>query len=148
GTTANPFATVAAAQSAGGDVIVIQSGTILNEAVTLASGQHLFGQGGGAEFLTTLGGGVVPIPTAAGGGATPVFQNAPGDAITLASNTEVAGFNIIGPTGNGITGNGVSGVSLHDLTFTSIGGDAINLANSSGSVTLRNIQIASATGNG
>ena len=71
-----------------------------------------------------------------------------GTAVTLASNSEVAGFAIVGSTGNGISGSGVSGVSLHDLMFTSIGGDAINLANSTGNVTMSNIQVNSATGNG
>jgi len=150
GTSANPFSSVAAAQAAGGNVIFVQSGSVLNQAITLAPGQHLIGQGNSVETLATTGGGSVRLPNLlqASLQATPVIQNVPGTAVTLASNTEVAGFNIIGSTGSGITGTGVSGVSLHDLTFSSIGGDAINLTNSSGSVTIRNTQITSAVGNG
>ncbi len=152
GTTGNPFSTVAAAQSAGGNLIIVQSGSVLTQPITLASGQHLFGQGNSNEYVPTTAGGNVPIPTlllAAGqSSATPVIQNVSGNAVTLASNTEVAGFNITGSTGDGIVGNGVSGVSLHDLAFSSIGGDAINLTNSSGSVVLGNIDVLSATGNG
>ena len=151
GTTANPFSTVAAAQAAGGNVILVQSGSVLTDPITLTAGQHLFGQNGAVQTLATQGGGNVQIPNLLQAGqtfSTPIIQNAAGTAVTLASNTEVAGFNISGSTGNGITGNNVSGVSLHDLMFSSIGGDAINLANSTGSVTMSNIQVNSATGNG
>ena len=155
GTTANPFSSISAAQAAGGNVFLVQNGSILNQAITLSSGQHLFGQGNFAETLATTGGGNVPIPNLllaavqqSGTGSTPIIQSVNGSAVTLASNSEVAGFNITATNGNGITGTGVSGVSLHDLVFSSIGGDAINLTNTSGNVTMSNIQIASATGNG
>jgi Inverse autotransporter, beta-domain len=148
GTTANPYSTIAAAQAAGGNVILVQSGSVLNQAVTLTSGQHLLGLGPVTQYLPTVGGGSVPIPNLvqAAQRTTPVIQNVTGTAITLASNTDVGGFTITGSTGNGISGTGVSGVSLHDLMFSSIGGDAINLANLSGNVTIFNTQVTSVTG--
>lgn len=152
GTSANPFSSVAAAQAAGGDVIFVQNGSVLTQPITLTAGQHLFGQGNPNEFLTVAGG-QVRMPTAVdplqpGTGAAPIIQNIAGNAITLASNTDVAGFTITGGTGNAITGTGVSNVSIHDLIFNSLGGDAVNLTNASGTVALSNLQIASGTGNG
>ncbi|WP_010586935.1 inverse autotransporter beta domain-containing protein [Schlesneria paludicola] len=149
GTTVNPFSSVAAAQAAGGNVIFVQSGSVLNQPITLSSGQHLFGQGNFSEKLATTGGGYVQLPNLLQAGqTTPIIQNVTGTAVTLASGTEVAGFNIVGSTGNGIAGNGVSGISLHDLVFASVGSDAINLTNASGNVTIQDTQIASSFGNG
>ena len=166
GTAAHPFLSIAEAQAAGGNVILVQSGSVLQESVTLTSGQHLFGQGAFAESLPTLGGGRVPIPNLLNAaqqsvaGSTPLFAD--GTGVTLASNTEVAGFKFDGsfmvfpatinstpgPISASIAGTGVSNVSLHDLTFSSVSGDAINLTNSSGAVSISNVQINSATGNG
>ena len=154
GTTSNPFSSVAAAQAAGGNVMIVQSGSVLNEAIALKTGEHLFGQGTIPESLALKGGGTIQIPNlvqASQVGSTirnPVLGNSNGTAVTLASNTEVAGFTLSGSSGNGISGTNVSGISLHDLSFSGNTGDAINLANSSGNVTLRNIQINSGGGNG
>ena len=155
GTSANPFSSISAAQAAGGNVFFVKSGSVLDQAITLNPGQHLFGQGNYAQTLATTGGGNVQIPNLlqaagqqSGTGQTPIIQSATGTVVTVASNSEVAGFSIIGMNGNGITGNGVSGVSLHDLVFAANGGDAINLTNSSGNVAMSNIQVASASGNG
>jgi Inverse autotransporter, beta-domain len=155
GTGANPFSSVSAAQLAGGNVFIVQSGSVLNQAITLNQGQYLFGQGHFSETLATTGGGNVQIPNLllaaslqSGAGSTPIIQGVNGSAVTLASNSGVAGFNIVGASGNGISGNGVTGVSIHDLVFSAIGGDAINLTNSSGNVIMSNLQIISASGNG
>lgn len=151
GTTSHPFTSVAAAQAAGGNVIVVQSGSVLNESITLAPGQHLFGQGPTTQYLVTNGGAIVPIPNLMQGNSAlvaPIIQNATGSAITLASNSEVGGFTISGASGNGVTGSGVSNVSVHDLVFGSIGGDAVRLTNSTGIVSLGNLQVNSALGNG
>ena len=155
GTSANPFPSISAAQAAGGNVFIVQNGSVLNQAIMLSPGQYLFGQGNFNETLATAGGGNVQIPNLllaaaqqSGAGSTPSIQSVNGTAVTLASNSEVAGFNIVGASANGIAGNGVSGVSLHDLVFSSIGGDAINLKNSSGNVAMSNIQVVSTSGNG
>lgn len=154
GTTANPYSSISAAQAAGANVIIVRSGSVITDAITLAPGQHLFGQTGSPQSLPTSGGGTVMIPNLGAPSLLPVFNTTPvidgisGSAITLASNSEVAGFLISGSTGSAITGTGVSGVSLHDLMFTSIGGDAINLSNSSGNVYIANTQINSVASNG
>lgn len=148
GTAAHPFSTVAAAQAAGGNVIIVEQGSVLHESIVLTSGQHLFGQGNYTATLPTAGGSVQIPNLMQAAGVMPIIQNSSGSAITLASNSEVAGFNITGSTGNGITGTGVSGVSVHDMVFSSIGGDAIHLTNATGAVNISNTQINSATGNG
>ena len=156
GTTANPFNTLGGALGAGGDVIYVRSGSIINESVTLSPGQHLIGEGSG-QTLSIPGGGYVSLPNLsqssqqANATVTPRFEGRngfSGPEITLASNTEVAGFTFNHTSGNAITGTNVSGISLHDLTFNQIGADAIHLTNSSGKVAMSDIQINSASGNG
>ncbi len=152
GTTANPFRTIADAQAAGGDLIYVRSGSVINQTVTMAEGQHLLGQIDGVNQSVALGGGgyaTLPnVPHAGNSSATPVFASVNGPAVVLASNTDVGGFVFNTTTGGGVTGTNASGVSLHDLTFSNIGADAVHLTGSSGTVTLRNLQVNSATGNG
>lgn len=154
GTAAAPNETIAAAQAAGGNVIIVQGGSQINESVTLTSGQKLFGEGNYNPVLAVAGGGFIQVPIAHHAGEfststqTPLFTGVNGTAITVASNTEVAGFKFAGSTGDGIDGTNATNVSLHDLTFLAAGGDAIHLTGSSGTVSLRNIQINGANGNG
>ena len=153
GSTSSPWTTVAQAQAAGGNVIIVQSGSILNESVTLTSGQHLFGQGNYVQNLAVTGGGVVQVPlqgdlAQSGSVQSPIFSGVTGNAINLATNTEVSGFTFSGTSGHGIYGNNVADISLHDLKFISTGSDSIHMTNSSGSVSMRNVQINGAAGNG
>ena len=155
GTTANPFNTLSGAIGSGGDVIYVRSGSIINESVTLNAGQHLLGESNTVQQALALqGGGYAYLPNLsqasqqANSTVSPSFQGTTGPAVTLASNTEVAGFNFIHTGGNAIVGTDVQNTSLHDLTFTSIGGDAIHLTNPTGNAILYNDQISSASGNG
>ena len=155
GTTANPFNTLSGALAAGGDVIYVRSGSVINESVTLASGQHLLGESNTVrQGLALAGGGVAYLPNVsqslqqANATVTPRFEGTSGPAVTLASHTEVAGINFNVTRDSGIVGANVTDVSLHDLTFNQIGADAIHLTNSGGNVTMSNIQVNSATGNG
>ncbi len=159
GTTANPFNTVSAAIASGGDVIYVRSGSIINEAITLQPGQHLIGESNTASgALTVAGGGTAFLPhlsqSSQQGNATltPRFESINGNlatsaAVTLASNTEVAGF-LFNHDISGIFGSNVSGVNLHDLTFNQVSGNAIYLSGSSGNVNMSNIQVNSAGGDG
>ena len=154
GTAAKPFATVAEAQAAGGNVFVVQNGSVMTDPIVLSAGQHLFGQGNYTPTLGIAGGGAVQLPISQLPGEPgtsnqqAIFENVTGTAVTVASNTEVAGLTFSGASDNGITGTNASNVSLHDLTFLATGGDSIHLTNSSGSVTLDNIQIKGSSGNG
>ena len=155
GTTAHPFNSIGAAIASGGDVIYVRSGTIINESITLSAGQHLIGESNTASgALALAGGGTAFLPhlsqASQQGNATltPRFEATNGNAITLASNTEVSGFVFNHVSGDGIIGTNASGVNLHDLTFNQVGADAIHLTGSSGNVNMDNIQINSAGGNG
>jgi len=158
GTTANPYRSLAAAIASGSDVIYVRSGSTFSESVTLLPGQHLLGETANLSLkLAVAGGETASLPhlsQAAGLGnatLTPHFEKVQGStspSITLASNTEVAGFNFNNTGGSGIVGTNVAGTNLHDLTFNQIGGDAIRLTGSSGNVSMNNIQINSASGNG
>lgn len=154
GTAENPYHTIADAQAAGADIIIVRSGSVISDTITLAPGQHLLGQGNYSSVIPVLGGGSVTIADvlqASGPGSstqTPIFQGVTGTAVVLNSNTELAGFVFTSSTGTAVTGTNVNGASIHDLTFTSTGGDAIHLTNSSGLISMKNIQINAATGNG
>lgn len=147
GTTASPFQTIAAAQAAGGDLIIVQGNSVINSAVTLTAGQHLIGDG--SHQTIALGGGeFVALPTLISGGATPQFSGITGTALTMASGSEVAGFNFSNINGNAIAGSNVNGAVLRDLNFQNITGDAIRFTNASGSFDLQNIDITSTTASG
>lgn len=147
GTFANPYATVAAAQSAGADVILVQGNSVLTSGVTLAAGQQLLGDGSN-QSLALLGGGSARLPTQVTGGATPRFEGVNGPAVTLGSQSTVAGFRIVNNNGNGIVGSNVNGATIRDMTFQGITGDAMRITNSSGKFDIGNLVINQATGNG
>lgn len=147
GTTANPWQTVEQAQQAGADVILVQGNSILTTGVTLADGQQLLGDGT-IQQLALDGGGTVHVPTQVSGGATPQFSGVNGTAVTLGSHSTFAGFKIINNNGNAVVGSSVSDVTLRDLTFQNITGDAVRLTNSTGLVTMQNLGIDTTNGNG
>lgn len=152
GTADRPFTSIADAQAAGGNLIIVKSGSVIDSSVTLTDGQKVFGEGNYSQLLGVQGGGTIQMQSLlapAGGGVSqsPIFTNSTGNAITMASNTEVAGFNISN-SGGGIVGNNLSNVTIHDVKFLGTGGDAIHLTNSSGNLYLNHIQINNANGNG
>ncbi len=147
GTTSSPFATVAEAMQAGGDVIFVQGNSVLSEAVVLNSGQRLIGDGSG-QSLPLPGGGTVSLPTLIAAAQLPRFDGINGNAVTLASNSEVSGFSFTNIMGNAIVGNNVSTGVIRDNTFTNIAGDAIAITNSSGTFRLINIDVESTSGDG
>lgn len=147
GTTANPYQTVAAAQAAGGDVILVQGNSVLSTAVTLTNGQQLLGDGS-FQRLALSGGGTVGLPTQIAGGATPRISGIVGTAVTMATNSRLAGFTIANSTGHGVAGSNVGGATISDVTFQNIGGDAIRFTNSTGNFDLDNIVVSTTGGNG
>lgn len=147
GTTTNPYQTIAAAQAAGGDLILVQGNSVITSAVTLTSGQHLIGDGSHAAIALN-GGGTIYMPTQIAGGATPMFSGITGNAVTMASGSEVTGFKFSNINGGGIVGTNVNGATLRDLTFQNITGDAVKFTNSSGKFTLDNIAVNTASASG
>lgn len=166
GTADNPYSSIAAAQAAGSDIIIVRNGSVISESVKLTEGQHLLGQGNYSSIIPLTNGGSVTIANvlqASGPGSstqTPIFQQGmiPSivtleggpqiDMVNIASNTEIAGFVFTNSMGHGISGANVNNASIHDLTFTASGGDSIHLFNSSGAISMKNIQINASTGNG
>jgi hypothetical protein len=149
GTAANPFQTLAQAQAAGGNVIFVSANSVFNGAdasITLRPNEHLLGDGGGVtHFLQFAGVGAVALPDAPGGGALPVLNGSLGNAITLASGSQVSGFTINSPSGNGIYGNGITNASISNVSVTGAGNDGILLQNSNGTINVFNSSFANAT---
>lgn len=154
GTTQHPYGSIAAAQAAGGNVILVRSGSVITEAVTLAQGQHMFGEGSTPQYLAVAGGGSIQIPNQLSSNQTvsslqtPIIETQSGTAVTMASNSEIGNFVFSGTSGIGIAGNNVGNVNIHDLKFLSTGGDSIHLTDPNGDLTIRNVQINGSTGNG
>ena len=115
------------AQAAGADVIYVQANWVLSEKATLTNGQKLIGASNNGT-LQVADGRYVPLPSLPVGAQSPRFENITGTAVTLASNTEVAGFTFKNITGNAINASANSNLSIHDLSFQQIQGDAVSLA--------------------
>ena len=147
GTFASPFQTVADAQLAGGDVILVQGNSVLTTGVTLSNGQQLLGDGS-FQPLALDGGGTIHVPTQVSGGATPQFNNVLGPAVTMASNSVFAGFNVNNNVGNAVVGAAISGATVRDINFQNTMGDAVQFTNSTGRFDLNNLTINSTTGAG
>ncbi|MBS0204744.1 MAG: inverse autotransporter beta domain-containing protein [Planctomycetes bacterium] len=147
GTFASPFQTVADAQAAGADVILVQGNSVLTTGVTLTDGQQLLGDGS-FQPLALDGGGIVHLPTQVLGGATPQFNNVAGSAVTMGSNSVFAGFNVNNNNGNAVVGAAINGATVRDINFQNTIGDAVRFTNSTGTFDLRNLTINSATGAG
>ena len=147
GTTDHPFATVAEALQAGGDIIFVQGNSVISETVVLSSGQRLLGDGS-THTLPLAGGGTVTLPNLIAAAQGPRFEGVHGDAVTLASNSEVSGFTFANIIGNAIVGSNITNGSLRDNSFTNISGNAIAIANASGTFRLINIDVQSTTGDG
>jgi hypothetical protein len=147
GTPQDPWGTIADAQAAGGDIIIVHSGSVFTSGIVLQSGQQVFGMGDNVQhFVNVQGYGGVALPTESG--ARPVFQGIAGDAVTLATNSTFAGFVIDSPSGRGIIGDGVSNVNVWNVDVNGAGGDALFLHNPGGTADLRELNLTDAAGAG
>ena len=127
------------------DILLVQAGTTLTSAITLADGQSLLGEKTGQQILAD-GFGLIDVPDFSAGTGTPIIDSVAGNAITLASNTRVAGLSITNATGHGITGAGISDVLLSDLTVSGSGMDNLFLQSVAGPTTLTGLTLGDATG--
>lgn len=147
GTPEDPWGSIADAQAAGGDIIIVHSGTVLTEGIVLQSGQQIFGLGDGlANFVDVAGYGRTALPVETG--ARPVIEGAAGNAVTLASNSIFSGFVIHDPTGHGIVGTNVDNVAVWNVDILGAGLDGLYLNNPGGTADLRDIEIEDALGAG
>lgn len=162
GTSARPFATLAAAESAAGtgDTTFVFRGdgttTGLDDGFTMAVGERLLGEHVGLE-LDPDGSGPLPLmsllPSRAG--ARPTLTRAIGDIVTLATGAVVAGLELrrgTTGTGGGIRGGaGASAVRVSDVHIVdgrATGDPALRLDGTTGTSTVDDlvVQTAGATG--
>jgi hypothetical protein len=129
GTIEHPFNTLT--NPAGphpADILYVWANSVFNgQNIVLMNNQRLLGEGLNYTYTTSQGtfvlGRVTSLPN------MPIIQNAPGNAVTLANNNEVAGLMISGAAQDGIYGNGVTGFYIHDNTITRSGLNGIVLVN-------------------
>lgn len=145
----DPWGTIADAQIAGGDVILVHAGTVLTEPIVLSDGEVIIGQGSGSQdFLDVQGFGPVLLPKVGPNSDAPLIQGVTGNAVTLANNSIFAGFIIDGPSGHGIFADGVHDAVVGNTRIDNAGGDGIFLQNGSGGFSLTNVEINDAAGTG
>lgn len=119
------------AKAPGADYILVYQGPSSPDnpvlgGITLTDGQKLYGEG--FNFFIDIAGtkfgpspAVVSIldvePAWDTHGNHPYVSNPTGDFVTLASNNDVGGFNIVSTLGNGVAGNGINNFHLFDMNI-------------------------------
>ncbi len=133
GSVADPYQTLPTAQAGSqpGDIVFANAVSTFNaKSLVLKANQRLLGEGID-HTVNTAQAGTILLPRATSNSALPIVQNSPGDAITLANDTEVSGLQIKNPVGAAIAGNGVTGtVSINNNQING-GAVGLNLQNSS-----------------
>ena len=145
--------------SAPGDIILVHAAhsaidNPIPGSIALSNNQRLLGDG----ILSTVplyakhGNtiyGTFNLPGTSNTGIYPFLSNTDptlnnGNIVSLASNNEVAGLNMLNSAGTAITNNpavGSMNFYLHDLQISNNGGSGISLANASGSGIISNINV-------
>ncbi len=149
GTPDDPFATIADAQAAGGDIIFVHAGSVFSDPVVLGSGERILGEGV-RHFIALPEFGNVVLPRVTSGTVRPMLAGVTGTAVTLAPDAEFAGFVIDSPTGNGIIGDAAAldGALVRDVDITDAALNGVLLRDVTGRVTLSNVDIVNAGGAG
>ena len=146
GAVDDPFATIADAQTAGADIVLVHADSVLTAPLVQQDDDVILGEGVGHLF-NVANYGQQWLPTATAGVNRPTLQSVTGDAVTLADNTRFAGFVIDSPTGYGIYGNGATGADISNVDVLNAQLDGIFLQNATGTFSLANVQIDDAVGN-
>lgn len=150
GTFEHPFNTLAAteAEAAGGgyDIILGHADSVFTgEQITLPPDVRFLGEGID-HLVDTEQAGTILLPRATAGTAVPIIDQAPGNAIEVASNNEVSGFTITDPGAAGIFADGVAGpVNINRNSITG-GVNGINILNSTGTFDVTETTIAGTSG--
>lgn len=138
GTVNLPYLTLAegqAAASPGSILFVHANGTYTGESVVLQNRQQLLGEGIDHPIQSMYGWFLLPKATREEDILdVPLINNAPGDAVTVASDTVVAGFRIFNSGGHGVIGTTLRDVTLHGLGIQSSGGSGIELNGVAGNI--------------
>ncbi|MBI1346157.1 hypothetical protein GC163_07690 [bacterium] len=125
GTAETPYANFTPATSGNPDIILVHSGSVLNETLVIPNDTRVWGMNG-LQSINTSNLGRLTLPGDSDSSAdTPRITGVIGNAVTIGSNSELTGFVIDDIHGNGIVGSDGSNVTLRDLELHDISGDAI-----------------------
>ena len=134
----------------GADIIIVERGTSTEAnpylgSMKLLDNQILLGEGGTIDPLhltATFGNCTVNADFTGFGtaGNYPFVSNQNigvnnGNAIVLANNNVVSGFNVLGSAGNGVFGSGITNFDLRDMEVFNNAGTGIRLVNATGTST-------------
>ncbi len=122
------------------DVIYVQANSVfdetvdgqLNTVVRLNDNEILLGEGV-PQSLPVPGFGAIPLPVVVGG-SKPLITNTTVDAIVVANDNLMGGFDVSNVGGNGLVGNGIVNGTFRDLRLLNGTGDGILLTNPSGRI--------------
>ena len=133
GSEDDPWNSVASAQSAGADIIVLESGPVTTESIVLADGQILVGNGASFQVEDATYG-LLDLPGVNGSSNNtpalpPRLTIASGNGIVLGNNSRIAGLTLEAPNGIGILADGATGFSVSDVTIKNAIGNGIEVRN-------------------
>ncbi|MHB8897256.1 MAG: right-handed parallel beta-helix repeat-containing protein [Thermoguttaceae bacterium] len=147
GTVDDPYHTISEAQAAGGDMIFVHGGSVLDDPLVMQPGDQILGEG--ISYGIEYGGfGFDLLPTVNESTARPTLLGTSGAAVTLASNSYLSGFIIDSPTGYGIAGDAVQGAVVRHVEIAGSGLDGLYLHNAGDGNTFEDLAIADAGGAG
>ncbi len=153
GTILAPFQFIDEAQFAvpDADLFFVHADSVFdNRPLVLNDGELVLGEGV-SQSIPVLGQTqLLPLPRATGGANRPIFQDTVGPAVSLADNNLFAGFDIIDSAGTALFGDAISGGTVRDVRITNttgVAGHGVHLQNTTGTITLQDVDISGADGN-
>lgn len=145
-----PFQTLAEAEAAAAtgqyDIVFAHADSVFTgEQITLPPDVRFLGEGID-HYVDSAEAGTILLPRATDGTDLPIIDQAPGNAVTVASGDEVSGFTITDPAAAGIFAQNVDGpVDINRNTI--VGGvNGINILDSTGTFTVTETSISDTTG--
>lgn len=148
GTFEMPFTTLDQAGSQASNIIFAHADSIFNGSLTLQPNQRFLGEGVD-HLVSTVERGTILLPRATAGTNRPIIQNSGTNAVVLAPNTEVAGFQINNTAGRGIFGLGLNGnVTLRNNRITNSGSTGVFLSGIVGDVNISDTDIVNSATSG
>jgi len=149
GTFESPYSTFNPATTGNPDIILVHGGSVLNETLVIPDDTRVLDMNGPLSIQTSNLGRLT-LPTLSDTVLdAPRITGINGTAVTMGTNSELSGFIIDNITGDGIVGTDGSGVTLRDITFDDISGDAIRFSQvTEGTLTLTDLDIQNIGGRG
>jgi hypothetical protein len=152
GTVEDPYGSLTDAAGSSLDIVYLHADSQFSgQNYTLSAGQRLLGESAAVTHdLTTDQLGRIALPKPTGGMGPPQIHDAPGNAVTLASNSEVSGISIYRPEGSGIVADGgITGqVAMGFVDVWHAGSDGIRLSDSGARFRLADVSTHDSLSNG